>query len=401
MCSSPPDHPTTAALHQKVDSSTARPVVTPLYQNSAFTADSTYFYTRKNNPNLEELERVVACLEEADHAVTATTGMAAVSLVSGFLAPGDHLVVNRLIYGCSYRFFQRLCGSRGLRLTVLDLSRSSELRKMPEDVRMVFFETPTNPFLESISIADVAERARVLNPAVLVVVDNTWATPLFQKPLEHGADVSLYSATKYFSGHSDVMGGVLVVKRDDLAESLREERFYSGAILDPHSAWLLRRSMQTFALRMREHERVTAILAEFLEGLPCITRVYRPSVDGRQLTGYGGILFCDLREDLVPRYLELTRALRLFDTGTGMACVTSMVAQPWSGSHASLTRDEKAAMGLDEGLIRLCFGLEDVEDLKHDLRQAFETIEVAGRRGEHRTREATRVRDRIAAHDSE
>lgn len=396
----PPEHPITAALHQKIDNSVTRPVVTPLYQNSAFTADSPYFYSRKNNPNCEELERVVACLEGNSPAITVTTGMAAISLVTSLLSPGDHLVVNHLIYGCSYKYFQRLRRSRDLRLTVLDLSRPSELDKMPEDVRMVFFETPTNPFLESISIASVAERAKALNPSALVVVDNTWATPLFQKPIEHGADVSLYSATKYFSGHSDVMGGVLVVKTSELADRLREERFYSGAILDPHSAWLLRRSLQTFPLRMREHQRTTTIMAKFLEGLPQIARVYQPNVDGRQLSGYGGILFCDLRRDLAPRYLELAKKLRLFDTGTAMACVTSMIAQPYSGSHASMTPDEKAAMGLDEGLIRLCFGMEDVDDLKRDLVESLESIdelaELAAEKErwkEHRTREGKSTRE--------
>ena len=387
------DHPTTAALHQRIDNSETHPVVTPLYQASAFTADSPYFYTRKNNPNCEELERVVACLEEAPHAISTTTGMAAIALVASLLGPGDRVVLNRLIYGCSFRFFERLRRARHLELTVLDLSRSDELERIPEDVRMVFFETPTNPFLESISIAAVAERARTRSPSCLVAVDNTWATPLFQRPLEHGADVSLYSATKYFSGHSDVMGGVVVVKSAELADRLREERFYSGAILDPHSAWLLRRSLQTFPLRMREHQRVTDIMAEFLEDLPQIAQVYRPRVDGQQLTGYGGILFCDLREDLAPRYQELTRALRLFDTGTGMACVTSMIAQPYTGSHASMTADEKAAMGLDEGLIRLCFGMEDVEDLKRDLREALESIDrtkarIAGTPGQRKLRAA-------------
>ncbi len=384
------DDPITAALHQKIDNSITRPVVTPLYQNSAFTADSPYFYTRKNNPNCEELEQVVACFEGSSQAITVTTGMAAISLASRLLAPGDHVVLNSLIYGCSYKFFQRLRQSLHLEITVLDLSRSSSLDKIPADVRMVFFETPTNPFLESISISAVAKRAKSLNPSALVVVDNTWATPIFQRPLQHGADISLYSATKYFSGHSDVMGGVLAVDRSDLTEQLRDERFYSGAILDPHSAWLIRRSMQTFALRMRAHQRSTSILADWLEAMPQITRVYRPRVDGAQLTGYGGILFCDLREDLVPRYAEFSRALRLFDTGTGMACVTSMVAQPYNGSHGSMSAEEKSEMGLGQGLIRLCFGLEDVEDLKRDLQGAMEQIDDTSR-GKQRSREGHSV----------
>jgi cystathionine gamma-lyase/cystathionine gamma-lyase/homocysteine desulfhydrase len=373
------DGPVTEALHCRIDQTVARPTVTPLYQASAFSADSPYFYTRKANPNSEELEQALACLEQAAFGITATTGMTAISLVAALLRPGDHVVLGKFIYGCTFKFFQRLARSRGIRVTTLDLCRPEEIDRMPADVGLVFFETPTNPFLKTVSIAEVARRAKALNPSALVVVDNTWATPLFQRPLEHGADISLYSATKYFSGHSDVMGGALVLKRRDLADRLREERFYTGAILDPHSAWLLRRSLQTFALRMREHERVTAVLAEFLKGLPQIRRVHTPLVDGRQLLGYGGILFCDLREDLTERYDAFTRALRLFDTGTGMAAVTSMVARPCTGSHASLSGEEQSAMGIGPGLIRLCFGLEEVEDLKRDLRQALESLESAER----------------------
>lgn len=368
------DAPITRALHRRIDQTVARPTVTPLYQASAFSADSPYFYTRKANPNSEELEQVLACLEEAACGVTATTGMTAISLVASLLRPGDHVVLGKYIYGCTYKSFQRLSQSRGVRLTTLDLSRPEEVERMPADASLVFFETPTNPFLKSVSIADVARRAKAANPLALVVVDNTWATPLFQRPLEHGADVSLYSATKYFSGHSDVMGGALVLNRRDLAGCLREERFYTGGILDPHSAWLLRRSLQTLPLRMREHERVTGLMADFLGEQPQIARVYAPRVDGRQLRGYGGILFCDLREDLVDRYEDFTRALRLFDTGTGMASVTSMAARPYTGSHASLTDEEKARMGIGRGLVRLCFGMEEVEDLKRDLRQALEGI---------------------------
>ncbi len=372
----------TQALHERIDNAKTHPVVTPLYQASAFKADSPYFYTRHSNPNFEELERVVARFEECSHALSVTTGMAAISIVCRLLRPGDHLVVNSLIYGCSYKYFQRLQQSLGLRLTVLDLTERASLDRLPSDVGMVVLETPTNPFLKTIDIAAVAARTKSLNPSALVVVDNTWATPVFQQPLQHGADISLYSATKYFSGHSDVMGGVVAVDRDDLAEQLREERFYSGAILDPHSAWLLRRSMQTFALRMQAHQQSTAALAQWLRTTPQIKQVYLPTVNGEQLRGYGGIVFCSLRDDLAARYTEFAQALKWFDTGTGMACVTSMVAQPFSGSHASLSSHEKTQMGIDQGLVRLCFGLESVDDLKNDLRRALQQIDRQRQREE-------------------
>jgi len=367
--------PVTRSLHHRVAIDGSAPVVTPLFQNSAFEATSPFFYTRKANPNSVELEGALAILEDARHVISTTTGMSALSLALGLLAPGAHLVVNRDIYGCSHELFKRTCDQRGMRLTSLDLSCPEGIAALPEKVDMVLFETPTNPFLRTISIQAVAGAVRRKSPEALVVVDNTWATPLFQKPLQHGASISLGSATKFLSGHSDVMGGYLCVDDEALAERLGTERFYHGAILDPHSAWMLRRSLQTFPLRMREHVRVTEHMRHFLARRAEIVEVQFPDVDGDQLQNYGGIVFVKLRADLVSRYREFTDALTLFDTGTGMACVTSMVAQPWTGSHASMSAADKEAIGLGPDLVRLCFGLEDVADLERDLERAFEEIE--------------------------
>jgi cystathionine gamma-lyase / homocysteine desulfhydrase len=239
---------------------------------------------------------------------------------------------------------------------------------------MVFFETPTNPFLKTVDIQRVSAAARRASPRALVVVDNTWATPLFQHPLEHGADISLHSATKFLAGHADVMGGLVLTNRGDLDDELRQARFYSGAIVDPHSAWLLRRSIQTLPIRMREHERVTGRLQTFLAHRPEVARVCAPRIDGRQLRGYGGIVCFELLGDLADRYAAFAAELRLFDTGTAMACVTSKVAQPYSGSHASMNADEKASMGLGPGLVRLCLGFEDPADLEADLAAAFAAL---------------------------
>jgi cystathionine gamma-lyase / homocysteine desulfhydrase len=367
--------PTTNALHCRIDGADARPAATPLYQCSAFQANSPYFYTRKNNPNVAEFELVIATLENARYGVAVSTGMAAISSALQLLAPGETLVVNKDIYGCSYRLFQRFAQRMHLQLAVLDLSVKERFDEIPPDTRMIILETPTNPFLKTIDISALCAAVKGRRRDVLIVVDNTWATPLYQHPLELGADISLHSATKYFSGHSDVMGGILLTNNSDLYEELRDTRFYGGAILDPHSAWLLRRSMQTFAIRMKQHYEVAAECVALLASLPQVERVYYPQIDGRQLRGYGGLIFFDLRKDLVERYPLFAESLRLFDTGTGMACVTSMVAQPYTGSHASMTCEEKAEMGLDRGLVRLSFGLEDPADLKEDLTAALARID--------------------------
>ena len=366
--------PETRILRTRIDDRNAHAIVTPIYQCSAFSSESPYFYSRKDNPNVKELEQVISGLEGNCHALAVTTGMTAISLAISQIRPGQEIVLGSDIYGCTYKLFQRVAERLECKLHILDLSTAEGIQDIPSGAAMVFFETPTIPFLKTISIKKVSSAAKSKSPQCLVVVDNTWATPLFQKPLEFGADICVYSATKYFSGHSDVMGGFLTTKSDFLAEKLSAERFYHGAVLAPHSAWLLRRSMQTFALRMHHHVAVTRALVPFLCEFSQIEKVYVPDIDGEQLTEYGGIIFCKLAASCKSKYRELATALKLFDTGTGMACVTSMIAQPFSGSHASMTEDEKLVMGLGPDIIRLCFGLESIEDLKNDLRNGFSQL---------------------------
>jgi cystathionine beta-lyase/cystathionine gamma-synthase len=374
--------PTTRALHVRASEANAGPAVTPVYRCSAFQAGSPYFYSRKDNPNISELEQVVCALEGARHAVAVSSGMSAIYMLLDLLHPGDLVVIGKLVYGCTYRMFHQLRATRGYGLEVHDLADPAVARRLTEGAALVFFETPTNPFLRTVDIARVAEQARSSNPDCLVVVDNTWATPLFQRPLDHGADISLHSGTKYFSGHSDAMNGVLVTNREDLHERFLETRFYGGMVLSPDTAWLVRRSLQTLEVRLERQQATTLAMRRFLEDRPEVAEVYYPAVDGSQLTGYGGILFFRLVAGL--SYSHFADALRLFGSGTAMAAVTSTVAQPYTGSHASMTEDEKAGMGLGTDLVRLCFGLEHPDDLKADLRQAFERL---GANSEHPARE--------------
>ena len=360
-------NPISKAIHEKVDIDGSLPVVTPIFQASAFESESPFFYTRKNNPNIQEFENVVAILEETRFSLSTTTGMSAIHLVLGLLKVRSTLVVNSDIYGCSYKLFQKYCEKLEIKLVIIDLSVKENIKKIPANTSMVVFETPTNPFLKTINIREVSEFAKANNPDCCIVVDNTWATPLFQKPIKHGADVSLHSATKYFSGHSDVMGGCILTDNENIYNQLHEMRFYQGSILAPYSAWLLRRSLHTLEIRLKHHSETTSQLKDFLAGHHMIKRVYYPEIDGHQLTGYGTLIFFEFQEKYSEYYREFTNNLKLFSTGTGMACISSMVAQPYSGSHASLTDAEKEAMGLSKSIIRLSFGLEFVDDLKYDL----------------------------------
>jgi cystathionine gamma-lyase/cystathionine gamma-lyase/homocysteine desulfhydrase len=367
--------PISRSLHTTIDIEGAMPSVTPIFQVSGFEAGSPYFYSRKNNPNVAELEQAAATLESAPHAVAFPTGMSALAAVLDLLRPGDRLLVNRLVYGCSFRLFQRLAQRRGLELVVADLSQPEQLPDV--EFAMAVLETPTNPFLRTVGIRRLADRLRARSPSVLIVVDNTWATPMYQHPLEHGADFSVHSCTKYLSGHTDVMGGIVMVDRPELRDELIDYRFYQGAVMDPNSAWLLRRSLQTLQVRLRAQGATTRLMRDFLEARPEVAEVYYPEIDGKQLTDYGGILFFRFAAAYRNAYSAFASSLKLFGTGTGMACVTSMVAQPFNGSHASMTEAEKQAIGLGQDLVRLCFGLEDPEDLELDLSRAFAALEPA------------------------
>jgi len=360
-------------LHERVDTRSTLPNVTPLYQCSSFFAESDYFYTRKANPNTTELEQVLKTLEGCEFAGMVTTGMAAISMALRFLKPKDHLIVDRLIYGCTYKLFQDFCAHYDLGLDFVDLTNAEWVRSISPQTRMVFFETPTNPFLKTIPIETIRRQADQIKSGILLVVDNTWATPLFQRPLTLGADLCVYSATKFYSGHSDCMGGVISTNRNDLAETISQIRFLSGGILDPHSAWLIRRSMQTFRLRMQEHERVIKKMASFLHAQAEIERVYLPEVGG-QLEGYGCILFCELKEQFEANVDRFLSGLSLFERGTSMASVVSAVAQPYFGSHLTLSPEEKKQMGIKPTLIRLCFGLEEISDLIDDLKTALRRL---------------------------
>jgi len=365
----------TRALHYRAPAADARPAVTPLFQSSAFEAGSEYFYSRKDNPNVREFEESVAVLEGAAHGLAVSAGMMSITMAANLVPQGRRVVVHKHVYGCTLQHLQRLARRGRFTLSIVDLTDPADVSAIGADCGLVLFETPTNPFLYTIDIRSVAGAVHGTCPDALVVVDNTWATPLFQRPLQLGADLSLHSATKYLSGHSDVMGGVLLTDRADLDRELRDERFYSGCALDPHSAWLLRRSLQTFPTRMRAHADVTRDMVDFIAARPEVAEVFYPNIDGRQLSNYGCIIFFRFADAFADCYEAFRDALQLFQSGTGMAAVTSMVAQPWSGSHASLGDEDKRAMGLAPDLVRLCFGLEDPGDLRADLAAAFDSLQ--------------------------
>jgi cystathionine gamma-lyase/cystathionine gamma-lyase/homocysteine desulfhydrase len=365
----------TILVRHKVDYSDAKPISTPIFQTSAFKSGDPYFYSRNANPNFAEVEEVLKNLDAAESAVLLSSGMAAISATLSLLKPGDQLVVSELIYGCSYRLFCDFCEHQNISLQFADFTSQEALKAViTPKTNMVFFETPTNPFVKTIDIQQVSNQLHTANPAGIVVVDNTWATPLFQKPLLFGADIAVYSGSKFFSGHSDIIIGAVTTSKEELSKKLKGYRFYHGALPDPFNAWLLRRSLQTLGIRMERHQKSTEIVANYLKNHPRITQVYLPQVDGKQLLGYGGLLFIRLNCQAYETIQTFMNALELFDLGTSMASVASAVANPYNGSHLSMTPEEKAKISLDEFVVRLSIGLENPDDLIADLEKALETI---------------------------
>ncbi|MBL7899511.1 MAG: PLP-dependent transferase, partial [Crocinitomicaceae bacterium] len=302
---------TTRSIHQRSDTSKALPAMTPLFQNSAFEFESDYFYTRKNNPNTEEFEDAVKILEECEFGISTNTGMSAINLVLTLLKPGQTVVLNREVYGCTYKLFQWFTENYQLKLVVADLTNPAN---MAIHADMVFFETPTNPFLLTVEIKKTCESFKKINPACLVVVDNTWATPLFQSPCLLGADISLHSATKYLSGHSDVMGGIILTNNASIHSKLLTMRFLTGTNMDPHSAWLLRRSLYTLEARLNQQSKTTSTLIEYLKTKKEIKKIYYPKLDKEQLSNYATLIFVDISDDLLSRYKDFCDQLTLFST---------------------------------------------------------------------------------------
>jgi len=366
----------TLLVRAKADTSKADPVATPIYQSAAFRTGDPYFYTRNSNPNFQDVEELLCMLDGGEGAVLFSSGMGAIDSALGLLKPGDKLVVHHLIYGCSYRFLHDHCERSGIDAVFTDLSDPAKRdAALDGKTRMVFFETPTNPFLKTVGVAAVAQAAKAKSPKALIVVDNTWATPMFQNPLSLGADIAVYSCSKFFAGHSDLILGAAVASTAALAEELKKRRFYAGGVPDPFAAWLLRRSLQTLDLRLKKHSENYEKAAALLKARPEVAEIFLADVDGEQLKGYGGMLFFRFKDDPDGAKAEkFASGLELFDLGTPLATVTSAVAIPFTGSHLSMTGEEKAAIGLDKSLVRLSMGIESADDLLADLEQAIHSL---------------------------
>jgi len=380
----------TRAIHagQEPDEATGATIV-PIYQTVTFTQDAVgshrgFEYSRSNNPTRAALEACLASLEGGRFGFAYASGMAAISGVMQLLSAGDHVVAADDLYGGSYRLFTQVMPRFGVRFSFVDATRPEEIDKAFEPAtRVLWIESPTNPLLRLIDIAACGEIAR--RRGAQLVVDNTFATPFLQNPLALGAHVALHSTTKYIGGHSDVIGGAIVVEDEELAQRLQFTRNATGGVPGPWDAWLTLRGAKTLALRMREHERNAARVAEFLVGRAEIAKVHYPGLPEhpghelarRQMRGFGGMLAIELRggEAAARRLCESTR---LFALGESLGGVESLIGYPWSMSHAAFPPAEKRRKGVNEAVVRLSVGIEHADDLCADLAQALELAARAG-----------------------
>lgn len=367
----------------------------PIYQTSTFVFDNMehvekvmsfesddYVYTRGNNPTLRLFENRMAVLEGGEGAVAFASGMAAISSVMfSFLKPGDNIIIHRTLYGSSYGVATKLLTKYNIEHKIVDLTELDSLEKViDENTKLIYFETPSNPDLSIIDIEGVVKITKSKN--IKVVVDNTFGTPYFQNPLDLGVDVVVHSATKYISGHGDVVAGVAISKDMDYINSLKFEYMCEfGGAMSPFNGWLLLRGLKTLGLRMREHEKNAIEVAEFLNNHPKVKKTMYPGLPSfkgheiakKQMKGYGAIIAFEIDGNLedAKKFVE---SVELAQLAVSLGDCETLIELPAAMTHRDYPREELKQFGLTESMIRISVGLEDVEDIIDDLDRAFKKI---------------------------
>lgn len=356
-------------------------IITPIYQTSTYVQEEVgrhkgYEYARTQNPTRFALEKNLAAIEGGKAAYAFASGMAAIGAITTMLKSGDHMVVTDNTYGGTFRLFERVLRQYQLSFSYVDTSQPDliEAAIRPE-TKMLFIETPTNPVLRLTDLSRACEIAR--RHDVRVVVDNTFASPAVQRPIEFGADMVVHSTTKYLNGHSDSIGGVVIAVRDDDIEWLKFIQNAEGAILSPFDSWLVLRGTKTLAVRMAQHNANGQALAEFLEAHPKVKRVIYPGLPShpqhalatRQMRGFGGMIAFDV--GTMEAAYDVCKRVRLMALAESLGGVETLISHPAAMTHASVPQARRAAIGLTDSLVRISAGIEDPADLIADLRQAL------------------------------
>jgi cystathionine beta-lyase/cystathionine gamma-synthase len=375
----------TICLHagQEPDPSTGA-IVTPIYQTSTYVQDELgrhkgFEYARTQNPTRMALERNIAAIESGKAGFAFASGMAAIGAVTTLLSSGDHVVVSDNTYGGTFRLFDKVLTRYQLAFTYVDTSDLQAVeRAMTPATRMLFVETPSNPIMALTDLSAVARLAH--RHRVRLVVDNTFASPYNQRPIELGADLVVHSTTKYLNGHSDSVGGIVIAVGDEDIEWLKFVQNTEGAILGPFDSWLVLRGTKTLPVRMQAHNVNGLALAEFLSAHPKVEKVFYPGLPShpqlelarRQMRGFGGMLSFDIGSLEAAR--RLLNGVRLMSLAESLGGVETLISHPATMTHASVPSDRRAALGITDGLVRISAGVEDIDDLREDLTQALGLI---------------------------
>ncbi|HEU4929279.1 MAG TPA: cystathionine gamma-synthase [Candidatus Krumholzibacteria bacterium] len=356
-------------------------VITPIFQTSTYRQDGIgkhrgYEYARTANPTREALERNVAALEKGKHGLAYSSGMAATDTILRLVGPGDEVVVTANVYGGTYRLFEMVLKQYGLVFHFVDTADLREVeRVLSRKTKLVYLESPTNPMLRVTDIRKVSEMAHAVGARVCV--DNTFMSPYLQTPLELGADIVVHSTTKFLNGHSDMVGGIVVLNDDATAQKLRFLQNAVGAVPGPMDCFLALRGTKTLAVRMRQHEDNARVLASYLAGHKGIARVNYPGLPDhphhalaqQQARGFGAIISFDLGS--LERADKVLQSVRVFTLAESLGGVESLISHPASMTHGSVPEAQRAKLGVTPGLVRISVGIEDVDDLQSDLDRAL------------------------------
>ncbi|MCH8122558.1 MAG: cystathionine gamma-synthase [Bacteroidetes bacterium] len=377
----------TLAVHagQQPDPATGA-IMTPVYQTSTYVQEAPgvnkgYEYGRVTNPTRSALEANLAGLEGAKHGICFSSGVAATDAIIKCLKPGDHILASNDLYGGTYRLIRQVFGPFGIESDFIDMSSLDTVRKnLKVSTKLIWIETPTNPLCKIVDIKALAILAR--ESGAVSVVDNTYATPILQRPLEHGVDMVLHSTTKYIGGHSDVIGGAVCTSNDDWAERLRFLVKSAGAVPGPMDCFLTLRGTKTLHVRMQRHSENASEIATFLESHAKVGTVYYPGLPSNpghetakeQMDAFGGMLSFLLVDERIETAMKVLSGTELFTLAESLGGVESLINHPATMTHASIPADERRAAGLHDSLIRVSVGIEDVDDLINDLKGVLDSV---------------------------
>ncbi len=377
----------TKAIHggQQNDPSTGA-VMPPIYQTSTYAQSSPgkhkgYAYSRTANPTRNALEKSFAAIENGTHGLAFSSGLAAIDCVLRTLKSGDEVIAGDDLYGGTYRIFTRMFEKQGLKFSYVDMNSVENVTNaITEKTKLIWIETPTNPLMKIADIAEITKAVKAVNSNILIGVDNTFATPYLQQPLNLGVDIVMHSATKYLGGHSDLVMGALMVNDEKLAEELHFIQFAAGAIAGPMDSFLALRGIKTLHIRMQRHCENGRAVAAYLVKHPKVKEVYFPGLENhpsyeiakKQMKDFGGMVSFKLKDETQKATFTFLENTKIFTLAESLGGVESLVNHPTTMTHGSIPEEERLKIGITDSLIRLSVGIEAIEDLLEDLEQALD-----------------------------